>query len=458
VQLSFEHGGREYKAYRECPGSKVELYCDGKAIGQSITTVKEAMFERFGLDSKLFANVFYAEQDDLRRILERDPEERKVFVETLLGFDYLKDVKMSAKHAYDELTDFADEITGGSIKTVIQMIDELREQVEDKVKHVDQLEGELNRDKAESQKLNGSATTMSASQKKTEALQDRISRFENEKETNKEISSSIKSGKCPTCKQPIPKDIQLKLIHELNETITDLESRIGKIEREHAGAEGEWSRASRNYETYLMTNERVSNLQGSKKQYEDELKVLRTSLLKYEKQYKAFVNKKKIIEAIGIERDFLDRFQVEIESFRFGLRKNATTDLENGVNYFMSQFSDNDFDARLGINDDFAFEVMLHGKASPIFNLSGAAKDILALAMRYGLYRIAAKDVDFILFDEPTKHMDPFNTLKLKQAFNEMKNQQIIVITVHDEFFDADGKKFMIQKDDSFLSTIHEMN
>jgi DNA repair exonuclease SbcCD ATPase subunit len=135
-----------------------------------------------------------------------------------------------------------------------------------------------------------------------------------------------------------------------------------------------------------------------------------------------------------------------------------TVDLENGVNYFMSQFNDYDFDARLKISDDFGFEVILHNRSSPIFNLSGAARDILALALRYGLYRVAARDVNFILFDEPTRHMDATNTLKLKQAFNAMKNQQVIVITVHDEFFDAEGRKFMIEKNPDLLSVIRQIN
>ncbi|MGF3522764.1 MAG: hypothetical protein ACQXXJ_06675 [Candidatus Bathyarchaeia archaeon] len=42
------------------------------------------------MDDELFANVFYSEQDELRKVLEIKPEERKVFIETILGFEYLK--------------------------------------------------------------------------------------------------------------------------------------------------------------------------------------------------------------------------------------------------------------------------------------------------------------------------------------------------------------------------------
>ena len=106
----------------------------------------------------------------------------------------------------------------------------------------------------------------------------------------------------------------------------------------------------------------------------------------------------------------------------------------------------------------FNFEVILHGKSAPIFNLSGAAKDILALSLRYGLYRIAARDVDFILFDEPTRHMDPENINKTKNAFNELKNQQLIIITVHDEFADAEGNKFLVEKNKKLVSEIKLLN
>src|SRR5216117_3240095 len=60
-------------------------------------SVNEYLTELLGVDKELFVNVFHSEQDALRRILEVTPEDRKTFVEAILGFDYLKDVKMSAK-------------------------------------------------------------------------------------------------------------------------------------------------------------------------------------------------------------------------------------------------------------------------------------------------------------------------------------------------------------------------
>jgi DNA repair exonuclease SbcCD ATPase subunit len=75
---------------RTYPRDKLSLTRDGKEVATSIATVKEALYELLGVDDELFANVFYSEQDELRKVLEIKPEERKVFIETILGFEYLK--------------------------------------------------------------------------------------------------------------------------------------------------------------------------------------------------------------------------------------------------------------------------------------------------------------------------------------------------------------------------------
>jgi DNA repair exonuclease SbcCD ATPase subunit len=458
VELTFEHSQEIYRLYRECPSNTVEFWRGDKLIGEGINPVKERLANDFGLDSKLFASVFYSEQDDLRRIVESNPEERKVFVEMLLGFDYLKDIKMSAKHAADELSGYIEEITSGNIKTIIDMIADAKRQVGDKEKVVKGLEDDIEQETKPGAKSSDISRRLVEGEKQTKQLLQKKSQVETERDTDSGFISSIKTGKCPTCKQAIPKDLQLKLIHELNEKIEELETRLGVLGKDYSKANLDWGRASTEHDEDLERIERLSNFKLSKRQNELELGTLKTSLAKYEKQYKAYSDKNKAIELVSKERSFLEDFQLAIDGFRESLRKSMTVDLENGVNYFMSQFNDYDFDARLKITDDFGFEVNLHNRPSPIFNLSGAARDILALALRYGLYRVAARDVNFILFDEPTRHMDATNTLKLKQAFNAMKNQQVIVITVHDEFFDAEGRKFMIEKNPDLLSIIRRMN
>lgn len=175
------------------------------------------------------------------------------------------------------------------------------------------------------------------------------------------------------------------------------------------------------------------------------------------KELAAYGNKDLVFKRINDECNFLGELQQTIDEFRINLRSSMKNDLENAVNFFMSKFSDGDFDAQLRITEDFGFEIFLHEHSVPLFNLSGAARDILALSIRYGLYRIASKEINFILLDEPTHHFDPTNTNKLKEALNELSDQQLIIITVHDEFTDAVGKKFIVEKNQELNSVIKEI-
>ncbi|MEM0143278.1 MAG: AAA family ATPase [Candidatus Parvarchaeum sp.] len=457
VELGFEHNDKEYILIRECPNGRVELKENGKILGQNQTTVKEALEENFGLDNKLFLNVFYAEQDDLRKILESNPEDRKVFVEILLGFGDLKDIKMAARHVSGDLSRFQEEITGGNIKTIIDMIEDLKKRVDEKEEKIHNTEQNMKKDNAESLKYKGVSKELIVVQTQTEQLLTEKGKIEETNNQHKTILKGIETGKCPTCHQTIPKDLQIKLIHELKEKITTLQDKIRMINKSYTQANRKWAEASMKNDRATTIFTRLEDFKFQKEEDERELKEFMTALQKYESQYKVFSNKNKSLKIIAKEKDFLEQIQEAIEQFRTNLRKSMVKDLENGANYFISQFSDEDFDAKLNINDDFGFEVILHDKPVPMFNLSGAARDILALSVRYGLYRIAAKEVDFMLLDEPTRHMDAHNTYKLKQAFNEMKNQQMIIITVHDEFSDAEGKKFVIKKNARFASEITEL-
>jgi DNA repair exonuclease SbcCD ATPase subunit len=109
------------------------------------------------------------------------------------------------------------------------------------------------------------------------------------------------------------------------------------------------------------------------------------------------------------------------------------------------------------MNADGDIRVVLHDREVPIFNLSGAMKDIFALAMRYGLLRIAARNVNFMVLDEPTRHMDPDNCDRLKEIFDHLLDHQLIVVTINDVLSDARGKHFEVSKDDSLASRIEEL-
>lgn len=379
VELVFEHNDKEYILIRDCPNGRVELKENGKILGQNITTVKEALQEKFGLDNKLFLNVFYAEQDDLRKILESNSEDRKVFVEILLGFGYLKDIKMAAKHVSGDLSKFQEEITGGNIKTIIDMIDDLKNRVEEKEEKIRSAEQNMKKDNAESLKYKGVSKELMKGQTQSERFLTQKSKIEETNDQHKTILKGIETGKCPTCLQKIPKDLQIRLIHELKDRILALQDKIRTINKSYTQANRKWAEASAKNDRATTIFTRLDDFKFQKEQDERELKEFMASLQKYESQYKAFSNKNKSLKIIANEKDFLEQIQDAVEGFRTTLRKSMVKDLENGANYFISQFSDEDFDAKLNINDDFGFEVILHDKPVPMFNLSGAARDILAL-------------------------------------------------------------------------------
>jgi len=210
---------------------------------------------------------------------------------------------------------------------------------------------------------------------------------------------------------------------------------------------------SRSQQKEIILSGYISECNTLEQQLEDDKKQLEN----IRKQLSAYENKDQVIKRIDEEINFLVDLQKAIDEFRNSVRESMIIDLENAANFLLSKFSDGDFDAQLKITDDFGFQVLLHGHPVPIFNLSGAARDILALSIRYGLYRIASKEINFLLLDEPTHHFDQNNTAKFKQALNELADQQLVIITVHDEFSDAMGKKFVVEKDGSQRSLIREM-
>lgn len=457
VELEFEHHGETYCLKRTCPRDKPILNRSGIELGSSVATVKEALLELLGIDDELFANVFYSEQDELRKVLEVKPEERKVFIETILGFDYLKDLKLSAKHASDSLQKWIDGFTSGNVKTIMEMsksigfrVTEITEKLQELNKKISEL-GDPCKDVSSARSRAVTATQqVNGSIRASAGLSSKV-------EMNKENLQSIAKGVCPTCKQIIPNGLREKLLHEFGHIVEEIERRIRGAEDELRKFNSELAKANMDYERSYGRAAELEGITAERDTLSSELDANRKNLDKMKKELSAYGNKHLVFKRISDERGFLEELQKAVDDFRVHLRSTMTGDLENAVNFFMSKFSDSDFDAQLKINADFGIEILLHGHTVPLFNLSGAARDILAFSLRYGLYCIASKEINFLLLDEPTHHFDQSNTYKLKEALNELSDQQLIIITVHDEFADATGKKFMVEKDEEFKSVIREI-
>jgi DNA repair exonuclease SbcCD ATPase subunit len=189
-----------------------------------------------------------------------------------------------------------------------------------------------------------------------------------------------------------------------------------------------------------------------------ELEFFCAELERFRHEIANYEDRGEVIAYIEDECAFLSELVDALDEFRREVRSVLARDLEDAVNLFLERFSDGDFDARLSITEDFGLEILLHGRKVPLFNLSGAARDILAISLRCGLYRIAAREIDFLLLDEPTRHLDSTNIRRLKDAFDAIGDHQFIVITVNDEFADAVGTKYVVGKDDRMISEIRRLD
>jgi DNA repair exonuclease SbcCD ATPase subunit len=364
---------------------------------------------------------------------------------------------MSAKHASDSLQKWLDGFTSGNIKTIMDMSKNIDSRVSEITERLKELSKGIS-GLGEPQK--GVSNARNRAVEATRQLNNSIratSGLNSQKDMQREILQGITKGICPTCKQTIPTDLQKKLQHQFSHIIEEVESKIKNAEDELKKFNSELAKANFDYDRGFNNVAELQGLISERDALSTELETNKKNLDKMKKELVVYGNKNLVFERINEERGFLEELQQAIDEFRVHLRSTMTSDLENAVNFFMSKFSDGDFDAQLKITGDFGFEILLHGHPVPLFNLSGAARDILAFSIRYGLYRIASKEINFILLDEPTHHFDQSNTSKLKEALNELSDQQLIIITVHDEFVDAVGKKFMVEKDEEFRSVIREI-
>lgn len=457
VELHFEHNGKSFMLKRGCPKESVILECDGIKVGESAMTVNEYLLELLGVDKELFTNVFYAEQDALRKVLDATPEERKTFIEAILGFEYLKEVKLSAKHAADSLTKWLDGFTSGNVKTLLEVSRQLQQRVEVSSRRIDELANLISKYQ-DASKLKSEAETraIDATGNVRMSLEE-LSAAKTSKSIFSHLLEDISTGVCPTCRQQVTGPIKTLAEHKLKHLLEEIEAKIAKSESDFKKVENELGSANSDMSKSQREETILSGYTSERNTLKHQLEQDHKQLDDLKRQLTTHENKDQVIKRINEETSFLAELQSAIDEFRNNLRRLMITDLENAANFLLAKFSDDDFDAQLKITDDFGFQILLHGHPVPVFNLSGAARDILALSIRYGLYRIASKEINFLLLDEPTHHFDQSNTAKFKQALNELADQQLVIITVHDEFSDAMGKKFIVQKDDNFRSIIREM-
>jgi exonuclease SbcC len=455
VELRFEQDGFEYSIHRSLPGGRVSLKQSDAEIAVGIRTVAEKLVALLGVDVKLFQNIFFSDQDDLRKSLEFSPEDRRVFIERLLGVEEWKQRIESLRATRKALEEFLSDLTSGRLGAFLTHIEELESEVDSGQEELNNLQSSLREAQKNSprniEKLRAEQTRY---ENAVAVLQHKQLQFETRISFEERIRDSIRKGKCPTCTQKIPPALGKSRLGALDHALKEMGKQLAKIERDLLKAESalEERGYDESFDAFVDLKEtRATFVATAKRVKSDEQR-----LKKLRSQARTFGKKPEQVERTKVELEFLNTLVEAIQQFRKSLRKRLVGQLEIGTNDLLARFHDGDNDSVVKIDHDLNIAVQLHGRDVPIFNLSGAAKDILALALRYGLLRIAAGSINFFVLDEPTRHMDSENCQRLKVLFNDLLDRQLIIVTVNSEFSDAVGRHFRVAKDETFRSVVSE--
>jgi DNA repair exonuclease SbcCD ATPase subunit len=454
VELTFSLDEHEYRIRRTLPRTSVKLTRDGVEIASAKKRVDEVLSDILAVDADFFLNVFYADQDRLRRSFDLDPKDRKVFVEELIGQEIWKKRIDGLRAAGRHLARFLADLSSGRFGAFVEEIDALSEEIEGDAERLEELEDEITEVRTSLPKTD--RKTLRADEKRAEGriakLEHGETELQGENESLAAMIAGLKRGRCPTCTQNVAPTLRGSRVAELTRQIRANETKLRSLRKELDSLSNAYDDAD-----FDDANERL-----------DELTRLETEHADLEREHRRRVVREKSIRAkarlFGKKPDqhrraleeiaFLKRLEEVIEQHRTSLRERIVSQLVIAMNDMLKRFYDDDFDAEAAVDGDLNLRVRLHGQEVPLANLSGAAKDIFAISLRYGLMRVAARRVDCLLLDEPTRHMDLKNVRRLKAVFDDLADRQLVIVTVQEEFADARGKHFVVSKDEKLRSVI----
>lgn len=453
VMLSFALDDSEYALERSLPLSRVTLKRNGKEVASGSRRVDEALTEILELDAKLFQSIFYSDQDDLRRSLDLAPEQRRQFIERLLGQEVWRERFEGLRKTARHLEHFLDDLATGRFGAFVSQLDELTEAIEQRAERIDELECEIKELKkdfpGDRRDLRRRVADLEANIATLEAQQEKLG---DRHDGLKDIIEKLDEGTCPTCTQPVPPKLRLTRTRDLRRALKEMAGRLRQIARELDGLRKKYEAAD--FDELEGRLDELAALQSEHSFLAEEHKVQVTAERRLRKQARVFGKKPVQRSRAQAELDFLERLMEVVQAHRAGLRGRSLEQLRRAMNDFLARFHDGDNDAEALIDADFSLSVRLHGHDVPLTNMSGAAKDIFALALRYGLMRLAARKIDVLILDEPTRHMDAENVQRFKAQLDELSDRQVILVTVHEEFRDARGRRFVVAKDDDLCSTV----
>src|SRR5207249_5579170 len=143
VELAFELDGCEYCLHRSLPGRQVSLKKEGEEVAVGVRTVAEKLVALLGVDAKLFQNIFFSDQDELRKSLDFSPEERRVFIERLLGVEEWKQRIESFRATRRALEGFLEDLTSGRLGAFLTHVEELETEVTSEQDELNELQSSI---------------------------------------------------------------------------------------------------------------------------------------------------------------------------------------------------------------------------------------------------------------------------------------------------------------------------
>jgi DNA repair exonuclease SbcCD ATPase subunit len=453
VELRFELDGSEYCLLRSLPGPRVSLKKADVEVAVGVRTVAEKLVSLLGVDVKLFQNIFFSDQDELRKSLDFSPEERRVFTERLLGVEEWKRRIESLRATKRALEGFLEDLTSGRLGVFLTHVEELEKDVAAREEEVRELQSSIRKlEQNAPEDVRKLRSAQDRSENAVAVLQHKQLEIKTRLVIEERIRDGVRTGRCPTCTQEIPAGLRMSRLNILKHSLREMSKQLAKINNDLRKAEDALQEGGydESFDAFVDLKERKATYAATVKQVQADQQRLK----RLRRQARTFGKKPEQVERTKGEIAFLTKLEEAIQLFRKSLRRRLVRQLALGTNDFLARFHDGDNDAVIKMDDDLNIAVHLHGRDVPIFNLSGAAKDILALALRYGLLRVAAGGINFLVLDEPTRHMDTSNCQRLKALFNDLLDRQLIVVTVNSEFSDAAGRHFRVMKDHSLHSVV----
>ena len=204
---------------------------------------------------------------------------------------------------------------------------------------------------------------------------------------------------------------------------------------------------SRRYENFSME---LSEIKGRTKELISGRDSLSEKIKNNDKFQKEFDN---ITDLVALLKDIRELYGKN--GIQKDLRNNSRPIIQKNTKEFFDDFNFNYSD--LKINDEYEVSVWGPEGESSMAMVSGGEKIAIALALRLGITKSMAKgDLETILLDEPTIHLDSTRRQELINLLKEMSLlPQMIIVTHENQLETAADNLIKVEKDNGISKIVN---